>query len=360
MSTSLARIENNRRNAQLSTGPRTPRGKSASRRNAIRHGIHSCLPVLEPGESRDLWDRFAAALATELQPAGPTESLLVAQIAKLQWRLLRCADARRTLAEQQWREATLHAPQTDWWKHRRATEEILPASPDRARRNLSENRRCRKLLARVMAAPAPADDPQLDKPIKGQTAVDLINWAAGHLGVDDELTKSLDEWNWFPGLGDFEVADEQDAALHDWTPARVRKGLTEIAGWAKLTYEQLIETLPAAMTRAWNLMRRGARRAAGELRAFRRFAAARPTAESQQLDRDEATLERRLVQAMDQLQRLQARRRLEEAPKPSQSGADVVPNGPVSRKTPEKPAQVGFVSSEPLPAGYNEANAKCP
>lgn len=31
--------EANRRNAQLSTGPRTDAGKNQSRRNALRHGI---------------------------------------------------------------------------------------------------------------------------------------------------------------------------------------------------------------------------------------------------------------------------------------------------------------------------------
>jgi hypothetical protein len=38
-----ARLEANRRNAQKSTGPRTPRGKSQSRMNALRSGGRSRL-----------------------------------------------------------------------------------------------------------------------------------------------------------------------------------------------------------------------------------------------------------------------------------------------------------------------------
>jgi hypothetical protein len=38
-----ARLEANRRNAQKSTGPRTPRGKSQSRMNGLRSGARSRL-----------------------------------------------------------------------------------------------------------------------------------------------------------------------------------------------------------------------------------------------------------------------------------------------------------------------------
>jgi len=50
--TSPARLEANRRNAQKSTGPRTPRGKSQSRLNRLRGG----------GRSR-LYQEFLLALA---------------------------------------------------------------------------------------------------------------------------------------------------------------------------------------------------------------------------------------------------------------------------------------------------------
>src|SRR5947209_2644504 len=109
---SVARIEANRANAKKSTGPRTPRGKSITRLNAVRHGVSASLPVLMPGESRSLWNKFAAAVARELQPAGPIEAFWVSRIALLQWQLLRSSAARQTLANRQYRQAVMLAPQT--------------------------------------------------------------------------------------------------------------------------------------------------------------------------------------------------------------------------------------------------------
>ena len=78
----------NRRNAQLSTGPRTPEGRAAVSMNAVRHGLTSqtaVLPNEDPEEFRELRDAFF----DEHQPAGPTETLLVEQMAMAAWRLRR-------------------------------------------------------------------------------------------------------------------------------------------------------------------------------------------------------------------------------------------------------------------------------
>jgi hypothetical protein len=44
--TSQSRIDVNRRNAQLSTGPRTPQGKAAVRYNGLGHGLTARHAVL--------------------------------------------------------------------------------------------------------------------------------------------------------------------------------------------------------------------------------------------------------------------------------------------------------------------------
>ncbi len=78
----------NRRNAQLSTGPRTPEGRAAISQNALRHGLASktaVLPTENPEEFRELRDSFF----DEHQPSGPTETLLVEQMAMAAWRLRR-------------------------------------------------------------------------------------------------------------------------------------------------------------------------------------------------------------------------------------------------------------------------------
>jgi hypothetical protein len=82
----------NRRNAQKSTGPRTPEGKAVSRYNALKHGIFAKAiipPALEPYESRADFDDLLDALEAQFAPANRMEALLVQQIAVITWRLAR-------------------------------------------------------------------------------------------------------------------------------------------------------------------------------------------------------------------------------------------------------------------------------
>jgi hypothetical protein len=55
------KIVANRRNAQHSTGPRTAKGKSRSKRNALRHGLAVTLPTI--GASGREVERLASAIA---------------------------------------------------------------------------------------------------------------------------------------------------------------------------------------------------------------------------------------------------------------------------------------------------------
>jgi hypothetical protein len=87
---SLAQITANRANAQQSTGPRTVEGKARSSRNRLTHGLCGPHTVL-PGEDSGEYDQLLGALLEEHKPAGPTEILLVAQLAQAQWKLQRIA-----------------------------------------------------------------------------------------------------------------------------------------------------------------------------------------------------------------------------------------------------------------------------
>jgi len=51
-----AQIEANRRNCQKSTGPRTARGKSRARGNAVTHGLtaRTIMPVLPQEDPKEL------------------------------------------------------------------------------------------------------------------------------------------------------------------------------------------------------------------------------------------------------------------------------------------------------------------
>ena len=85
---SQKQLDANRRNAQLSTGPRTPEGRAAVRSNALRHGLTAKTAVLD-SENPDHFQEMLDAFEAEYQPAGPTEELLVQQIVMSAWRLQR-------------------------------------------------------------------------------------------------------------------------------------------------------------------------------------------------------------------------------------------------------------------------------
>jgi hypothetical protein len=83
-------IAANRRNAQRSTGPKTPEGKAASRLNALKHGLvaEDAVVTLEDEET---FNELRNSILDHLQPVGPLETALVHQIAVAQRRLAVCS-----------------------------------------------------------------------------------------------------------------------------------------------------------------------------------------------------------------------------------------------------------------------------
>ena len=73
---SAARVEANRRNAQKSTGPRTQAGKDRSRFNALQHGLRASLPVL-PGEDASILKNRLESWTITLEPRDEVERYLV-------------------------------------------------------------------------------------------------------------------------------------------------------------------------------------------------------------------------------------------------------------------------------------------
>src|SRR5437764_10247347 len=67
-----AQITANRANALKSTGPRSPEGKSASRFNALKHGLDADSLVL-PGEDPAEYDALVRGYHESLNPATPEE-----------------------------------------------------------------------------------------------------------------------------------------------------------------------------------------------------------------------------------------------------------------------------------------------
>jgi hypothetical protein len=86
----LSQIEANRRNAQLSTGPRTPEGKAASSMNALKSGIDAESNII-PGEDAAALTALTERLYQDCQPQTVIESLLVDDIVRDTWLLARLA-----------------------------------------------------------------------------------------------------------------------------------------------------------------------------------------------------------------------------------------------------------------------------
>jgi hypothetical protein len=84
----VRQIEANRRNAQLSHGPRSIEGKAASRFNALKTGIHAKSHVI-PGEDPAELEALTEAYHEQFQPAAPLENFLVDALVTADWKLRR-------------------------------------------------------------------------------------------------------------------------------------------------------------------------------------------------------------------------------------------------------------------------------
>lgn len=91
-SVSPRQLAANRNNARKSTGPKTAEGKAVSKMNAVKHGILSTEVVVRGLRVQEQAEEFKALRARfweSLAPVGPVEELLVERIVTAQWRLRR-------------------------------------------------------------------------------------------------------------------------------------------------------------------------------------------------------------------------------------------------------------------------------
>jgi hypothetical protein len=86
--TSYRQIEANRRNALMSTGPKTESGKQSSRRNAVRHGL-TAETVIGPLEDGEEYRQFEAAIVADYDAQSAVERELVLRLATVLWLLRR-------------------------------------------------------------------------------------------------------------------------------------------------------------------------------------------------------------------------------------------------------------------------------
>ena len=99
-STSSARAEANRRNAQKSTGPKDT---SRTRLNALKHGLLT-KEILLKGEDKQALERLGKRLRVELAPKRELESILVDRIVSSAWRLKRALKVEADFLEAQYED----------------------------------------------------------------------------------------------------------------------------------------------------------------------------------------------------------------------------------------------------------------
>ena len=111
------------RNAQHSTGPRTPTGKLNSRLNAVKHGLTAKHPLL-PFESETDFAQLRDSFLQDFAPRNTYQQFLVTQLATQAWRILRSQQVEIGLQELLLKQ-TIHDLEAQGHK----TEKVLADSP---------------------------------------------------------------------------------------------------------------------------------------------------------------------------------------------------------------------------------------
>ena len=94
-----AQINANQLNAQQSTGPRTPEGKSVVSKNSTKHGLSASYPVIRTPEEQTQFDALESAYQYELHPNAPSEQTLFKQLVLAAWNIDRCHRLESDLAD---------------------------------------------------------------------------------------------------------------------------------------------------------------------------------------------------------------------------------------------------------------------
>lgn len=118
---STKKSEANRRNARMSTGPKTARGKAQSRRNSLKHGmLSSTLLTSAEGcaDDRAEFRRLVTALTQSFLPQGGLEELWVARIAICWWRQNREHECEENLVPAAFEKSDWYRPEEAELKER--------------------------------------------------------------------------------------------------------------------------------------------------------------------------------------------------------------------------------------------------
>jgi hypothetical protein len=343
--TSPARIEANRKNALRSTGPITSQGKARSSKNALRHGVYSGLPVVPGLEWSEDWETHRAGILKSLAPEGTLEEALAERVALCFWRLNRVHRYETAITsvglervEEQLRPRPPAVKMS--FPGLEPDEEDLDTLPleealGKVLKELNDKRNTveiwegtRRLLEQLLEL---SDD----VPVSGDDAYGVFEDLLGVL-LEEEEGADIEDSDFLSIVGIPE--DELDDAYnwHGWTAGMVRKGLAELADSVGREPEKLLAKAAKQRRGIQEQNMAEVQRLEATVKVLRRRLKVKedrlkqermiPEANTlQKITRYEAHLSRQLLQALHELQRLQAARGGQAVPLPA--ALDVVVAG---------------------------------
>ena len=96
---SVAQIEANRVNSQLSTGPKTEQGKAISSRNHLKYGLTTRHLYIPPG-GEETFHSLESGLRDQFNPQGDTEEHVFGDMTRFRFNILRCLEIEANLMTQ--------------------------------------------------------------------------------------------------------------------------------------------------------------------------------------------------------------------------------------------------------------------
>ena len=316
--TTIAKIEANRRNALLSTGPRTAAGKAIVAANAIRHGIFAKLPVV-PGEAPEDWETHRSGILESLAPVGLLEVTFAERAALLLWQLARLARFQAASITADVEDAGLSSPDADPFTTvfslaAQREDEILKCAENNlrlARRDHAEVLAANDLLRQLDNLPTTMS-------VRRDLAQSILSWASG-IAFDYPLKKFEPEHYIDNGFLSRIGVPDSETQPTNWTPELLLRALayygSAIEGTAmefRADVQECLDGRVAALMR--QVKRLESERVAlvrrAECRGARMSDAALlpPEAAAERVMKYERHLQGQLMTTLHELERLQDRR----------------------------------------------------
>ncbi|OWK41020.1 hypothetical protein [Fimbriiglobus ruber] len=307
----------NRRNAEKSTGPKTPAGRAKVAGNALAHGLDSARPVL-PGESAAAWDQHRVGVVTSLAPVGELEVALADRVAACLWRLRRVVAYETAVTVADLEETAEPIPRED---------EDRTFDAGRA-----DRQRVRELEARmtdlfgvlaIWSSAAELFEQLLSLPddagVDGDAVEGVFEDVVGNLSDHDGPAFDITSAAFLADLGIPAAARDDPYHWDGWTAGFVRRAIAVMAAAGNVDADDLL-TRAGEGRREWVRDQREqiARLEAAALEVEARLSARRdrqilraavpPAHTLDRITRYEAHLSRQVTHALHTLERLQAAR----------------------------------------------------